>query len=451
MNGGGRGDGARKSCIMATKMAEQVSKQQKGHDKDAQLAEVSWERWGLVIRTWLPYGTLALALGLSWLQPGQSWSRHAETALLAVLAGLWVTLAYLRPAQKWRGLRWRVPVYFAGFLAFSAALMARQPIFFLFAVTGFFHASDLKPWPLVFVGIGLTSTLINTLITGFPWPDRASWIFFGALIVFQTVIIGFGTRLAEKLAHLSEQRRQAVANLEAALAEIKGLQAQLLRQAREAGVLEERQRLAREIHDTLAQGLVGIITQLSAAEQAAGQARENAESQQRHLDHALRLARENLAEARRSVHALRPGPLENAGLPEALAEAAQQWSMTHGVKVDVHTTGSRQALMPDVEAALLRVAQEALSNIARHAGASRAGITLSYMRDMVVLDVRDDGVGFDVAAYTANGGSGFGLASMHQRVKQVAGSLDIESETGGGTAVSARIRLYTPSQETENR
>src|SRR5690606_10728100 len=101
---------------------------------------------------------------------------------------------------------------------------------------------------------------------------------------------------------------------EAALAENAALQEQLVVQAREAGILEERQRLAREIHDTLAQGLIGIITQLGAA----GQAKDNEAARERHLDHALRLARESLSEARRSVHALRPGPLVGARLPEAL-------------------------------------------------------------------------------------------------------------------------------------
>src|SRR5690606_27806967 len=124
---------------------------------------------------------------------------RGETTLLAALAAAWVALMHTRVPCDRRERPVRMIIYFAGFLGLAAALMLRHPIFFLFTVTGFFHASDLRPWPLVFLGIGLSSTLINTLITGFPWPDRESWIFFGALIIFQTLIIGFGNVLAEKL------------------------------------------------------------------------------------------------------------------------------------------------------------------------------------------------------------------------------------------------------------
>jgi signal transduction histidine kinase len=237
-----------------------------------------------------------------------------------------------------------------------------------------------------------------------------------------------------------------VARLEAALEENAGLHAQLLAQAREAGVLDERHRMAREIHDTLAQGLTGIITQLAAAEQA----RERPEDRQRHLDNAARLARESLSEARRSVQAWRPEPLDRAALPDVLAEIARQWSALTGVPVEVITTGDPLPLHPEIEAALLRTAQEALANVAKHAKASRAGLTLSYMGDVVTLDVRDDGIGFAVpngshgphgaaGAGPGNPGSGFGLTAMRQRVSRVAGTLAVESEPGGGTAISARV------------
>ena len=103
------------------------------------------------------------------------------------------------------------------------------------------------------------------------------------------------------------------------------------------------------------------------------------------------------------------------------------------------TTGDVQPLHPEVEVTLLRTAQEALANVAKHASASHAWLTLSFMGDVVTLDVRDDGVGFAVAAKTDERGSGFGLSAMRQRVNRVAGTLAIESEPGGGTAVSARV------------
>ena len=121
-------------------------------------------------------------------------------------------------------------------------------------------------------------------------------------------------------------------------------------------------------------------------------------------------------------------------------DVTRDWSELTGIPAEVTVTGNVIALHPEIEVALLRIAQEALANVARHAGASRAGLTLSFMGDVVTLDVRDDGVGFTVARAGRHApGTGFGLAGMRQRVARVAGSLAIESEPGSGTAMSARV------------
>jgi ABC-type Na+ transport system ATPase subunit NatA len=158
-----------------------------------------------------------------------------------------------------------------------------------------------------------------------------------------------------------------------------GLHEQLLAGAREAGVLDERQRMAREIHDTLAQGLVGIITQLEAA------ARGGRDSERR-SGVALELARESLAEARRSVQALAPAELDQVRLPDALANVTTKWSALSGVTAT--TTGTPVSLRPEIEVALLRTAQEALANVAKHAHADTVALTLSYMDDVVMRAVR---------------------------------------------------------------
>lgn len=106
----------------------------------------------------------------------------------------------------------------------------------------------------------------------------------------------------------------------------------------------------------------------------------------------MRLARESLADARRSVQALGPQPLDEARLTEALAQVGQRWSATNGVTAEVTTTGTSRPPHPTIEVTLLRVAQEALANVAKHARASRAAVTLSYTDEVVLLDVRDDGV-----------------------------------------------------------
>jgi signal transduction histidine kinase len=128
------------------------------------------------------------------------------------------------------------------------------------------------------------------------------------------------------------------------------------------------------------------------------------------------------------------------GRAAALADEVARWSATSGVAAEVKTTGDVRALHPEVEVTLLRIAQEALANVAKHADASRAWITLSYMGDVVSLDVRDDGAGFEPAA-TPQGetGGSFGLIAMRQRVQRLAGQLEIESEPRAGTVVSASL------------
>ena len=141
-------------------------------------------------------------------------------------------------------------------------------------------------------------------------------------------------------------------------------------------------------------------------------------------------------------------PVVRDGLRGMLAspdfEVVDGWSGRHGVTAEVITTGTPQRLLPEIETTLLRTAQEALANVARHAAASRVALTLSYMEDLVTLDVRDDGRGFDTTApRPVHDGGGYGLAAMHERVQKVAGTLAVESEPGGGTAVSACVPAAT--------
>lgn len=408
-------------------------------------ANTAWERWEPLVSTWLPYGALAIPTLLSLLQPGQTWGALGWTMALVALAATWVFTLHTRVPEPRHAHAGRMRVYFAGLLLLGAALMTRNSIFFVFTLTGFFHAVLLRSWPLMVLGVALTSILINTIITGFPWPTPEGWWIFGTIIVIQTIAIGFGTVMSERMMALSEQRRQAVTRLEAALQENVGLHTQLLTQAHEAGVLDERQRMAREIHDTLAQGLAGIITQLEAAEQTA----RDPDQWRRHLDKARTLARSSLMEARRSVEALQPEPLERVPLPQALAQMAQQWAETTGVTLQIETTGVLQPLLPEIEATLFRVAQESLVNVAKHAHASRVGVTLSYMEDVVVLDVRDNGVGFAYRVRESAATSleqGFGLRGMEQRLNRVAGSLSIESAPGEGVAISATVPAISAFQ-----
>lgn len=404
----------------------------------------AWERWSEWSLRWVAYATLALGTVLTLPQPSLTQSDRLQVTAVAIGGAVWTYLAYTRIRGPKRDHQPRMRLYFAGLLVFAFFLVGEHPLFFVYAIAGFFHAAELRPLPVVFLGIGLTSTLVNTLTTGFPWHTSEAAAIFITLIVLQTGIIGAATIVGEKLTEVSTQRKEAVARLEAALEVNAGLHRQLLTQAREAGVLDERQRMAREIHDTIAHGLTGVVTQLEAAQQARAQGSEWS----RHVESAMRLAREGLAGARRSVQAYRPAELEGTPLSTALAVEAGAWSALSGVRAEVRTTGDEVALHPEIETALFRMAQEALANIAKHARADHAVVTLSYMGDVVALDVRDDGVGFRVDDTRPAAASGFGFTTMRQRVNRVAGTLEIESEVGGGTAVSARVPAIGAPQGT---
>lgn len=218
----------------------------------------------------------------------------------------------------------------------------------------------------------------------------------------------------------------------------------LVREARHSGIMSERRRLAHEIHDTLIQGFASIVMNLEAAEGTLG---ENPAQANRHLHEARRTARESMDEARRMVWALRPEALEGTSLSEAFSRLTTRWSEANGVRAEVAVTGSPRRLPPETEVTLLRVAQEALANVRKHAAASRVVLTLSYMEDRVTLDAQDDGVGFEPATsrngsgsdLNENGLGGFGLRTMRERVEQNGGRLLVESEPGRGTALVVEL------------
>jgi signal transduction histidine kinase len=392
------------------------------------IREEPWERREITFFRFTPYALLALPTLVTLLQPAPSSLHRLITIGIAALAVVWMYALDTRN-PNWHHEDIRLPVvYFIGLLVLSAILILRAPWFGVFGLTVYVRAFNCLTGPWPFVGVTINALLLAvSQVGGLEGVRAAGWPSF---LVLYAVNVGlalafsyFGWRTVER----DRQRKQTLAELGAALAENEGLHAQLLAQAREAGMLDERQRMAREIHDTLAQGLTGIITQLEAAAQ-------NPAEWQRYAITAETLARESLSEARRSVHAIRPEALENARLPEAIADVVRKWSDINGVPVEMTTTGTPRPTHPDVEVTLLRTAQEALANVAKHARASRVGLTLSYMEDLVTLDVRDDGTGLARA-----NGSGFGLTAMRQRVEGLDGQLAIESEPGFGTAISATI------------
>ncbi len=214
----------------------------------------------------------------------------------------------------------------------------------------------------------------------------------------------------------------------------------LVEEARKAAVMGERQRLANEIHDTLAQGFNSIVINLDTA---AHKLSSDSGPVRRLLELSRSTARESLAEARRLVWALRPEALDRHSLPEAIALLAERWSEETGVAAGAVVDGTPRQLPLEAEAALLRTAQETLSNARKHARANRVMLTLSFMQESVVLDARDDGVGFDreqVANEVRDQSSGgFGLKAMRDRIEQLGGTVHVESEPGEGTSLAVEL------------
>ncbi|MFI6535970.1 sensor histidine kinase [Nonomuraea sp. NPDC050547] len=387
----------------------------------------------------VPYALLVLLVAI--LLIVEDWaggSLLVDLGLCGLAAAWMLGMFTLRPG--WRNRPRIMGVFVAGVLVITAVLVARHPAFGLFTPAAYIYSFTVLRWPWRLLGVAAAAVLAGTAqASGIPKTDALGLAMHVTIIAFNIALMcgcAWVLRLAEKEEERREQTLEELSRtnrlLEASLAENAGLHAQLLAQAREAGVLDERQRMAREIHDTLAQGLTGIIAQLQAAEQM----HEVPEPWLRPFEAVKNLARESLAEARRSVDALRPEPLRTARLSDALVAVAGRWSKLHGLPVQVTTTGTARPMAPEAEFALLRTAQEALANVAKHAGASRVGVTLSYLQQEVALDVRDDGKGFDPAILEDGG---FGLTIMRQRVEGLSGSLRIESEPGAGAGISACV------------
>ena len=242
-----------------------------------------------------------------------------------------------------------------------------------------------------------------------------------------------GVRFTESRDFRSEE-----IELTRALAHQAMLALQLLRlseQGRQTAVMEERNRMARDIHDTLAQGFTGIVVQLEAAADAKAQGLD--EDQDHHLRLASQLARHSLIEARRSVHALRPSVLESRGLSDALDELFRTHTAGTAVRPRLTILGQARSLPMGWEENLVRISQEVLTNVLRHAHADTFEVGLRFEPQLLGLELRDNGRGFDPGTRS----DGFGLLGMRERVESMGGQLTLESLPGHGTIISITLPL----------
>ncbi|SDY98460.1 Signal transduction histidine kinase [Saccharopolyspora shandongensis] len=339
------------------------------------------------------------------------------TPLLLGLSGALVVV-YVLGVVFWGQSKHVRQLWLAAVVALWCALVLVAPSFSWCAVPLFFVCLRLlRPKPLIIAVVLLTATVIFGQLRLAPRFEVVD-------VLVPLAVATMATAVFLELRWESERRKALIDQLVRTRGELAEAQ-------REAGISWERERLAREIHDTIAQGLSSIRMLLQAAERG-GDTNE-------HVRRAGEVAEDNLAEARRFVRGLAPAALERQSLPEALRELADRTAAESGVEVRFEVVGEPLPTRAADDAVLLRVAQGALANVREHSAARIAGVTLSYLDDSVTLDVRDDGTGFDPAAPRSGTGRGYGLSGMRARVEQSGGTLAVESRPGEGTAVAATL------------
>lgn len=369
--------------------------------------------------------SLAISLGLA--IAGVPVMEHSS---IVAIVGVGFALAALRILWACEpGGSPRQTVFFWANLAISAVAIVLSPVFGLYLFLSFYEASIVPGPQFALLRLAGTAAVIAVAqIGGIRSP------IFTPLVYLLFVAVNLG--IAGLMWFLDRQRQALTDEVSAANAELRAekerseaLRERLVAQARESGIQEERSRLSREIHDTVAQDLVGIIAQLDAAQHAPDEERD------RRLAVVDATAREALAEARRAVHALASPRLDDADLPAALGALAGQWQASTGVEAALAVEGDAVAGAHDDD--LLRVAQEALANVARHAGAGKVELALAYRGGEASLTVSDDGAGFDPEETPA----GHGLAGMRERLGRIGGTMVLMSAPGEGTVLVARVPL----------
>ena len=284
-------------------------------------------------------------------------------------------------------------------------------------------ARELERWSIPVMRVPAGSVVLNqtpTVWEAYRWRIVAGII----LLVLQSGLIA--TLLVQR-----RRRRTAEAGLRSS------------EERRHAAVLDERNRMARDMHDTLAQGFTGVIVQLQAAEQA--RAHGSATDMEAHIARASELARRSLGEARRSIRALRPEALESGSLCAALESLLKQVTANTTLRATFTTRGEPRAAARATEENLLRIQQEMLTNSLKHSGATAVSATLSFDAEGLRLDVQDDGKGFDPRARH----DGLGLLGIRERVHQLGGQLSIDTHLGGGTRMSVLLPYDQPSSSLE--
>lgn len=369
----------------------------------------SWIGWDVAFYA----GTAALTVTAA-TDDDLTGDRTVAVVALVLLAG-WYAATGAR-AMRSRSVPLAL-VYLAGMVPLFLAGFAQYGVLGLLLFILYSQCWALVDYPALSVAaaVVLTAGISGVALVAF---DSAPW----QVLAQAAVSLGFTLLMGFWISGIVQQsvgRRAVIAELEETRAELAAV-------SHEAGVLAERERVAREIHDTLAQGFTSVLMLLELAD---AEVTGDPPAARRRLAAARETARQNLAEARALVAALTPADLQAAPLPEALGRLVERFGRETGRPAGFAVTGEPRSLPPNQEVVLLRAAQESLANVRKHAGACTVAVDLSYSAGGTALRVADDGGGFDPAAARA----GYGLAGLRRRADEVGGTVDIRSGSGGTT------------------
>jgi signal transduction histidine kinase len=410
------------------------------------LGEPAWEAFYALV-----FIASAVLVESAHLAPGE---RVAASLALAAMIPWYIVLG--RPVmrlndERWVQLAatWRGPVYLTGMIVLFAVVQhANSDAWFLaFALSPqCFQMTTPVRRAMAFVIVLNVVAGLLVVLAGRSAQD------IGTAIGTTLFAIAFSVVYSRWTVRVIDQSRERAA----LIAQLESAQAELAAAYHEAGVHAERQRLAAEIHDTLAQGFLSVVTLVQAAQSTrastAPSGTDAPDLAGEYLELALVTARENLAEARSLISALAPAGLGDAGLVGAVARATSATGKAAGIEATCAAEGDRYPLPTATEVVLLRVCQEALANVRKHAAATSVDVRLRYASKAVELTVTDNGRGFTTAANAAADppataetpgaagvSAGFGLRSMSERVRQAGGTLTLASAPGAGTIVRAEI------------
>jgi signal transduction histidine kinase len=369
---------------------------------------------------WLSLGMVTIAWLVTIADPKVETSQKILATALSLIWVAWYLLIVARAHDRNNG---GVAVTFIFAYLISGALGTIHPIFLmlLFTFYGITFGSLVSRFavPLIVLLSVLIVVMLTYTMTGtFQIEPSLAGSFL--LTTAFAIIIGLYIESIYKSAH---SKQEMIERLQAA-------QADLAQAERQAGMWEERQRLAGEIHDTLAQGFTSIVMQLEAAEATL---EDKPETAREHLTQARNTARESLGAARRFLWALRPDVLESEPLAKSLERLIRRFSEESDLNTHLEISGEN------------RIAQEGLINVRKHAHAQSVTLTLSYFDNQVMLDIQDDGVGLTAHSETDSPADplsiGYGLIALRERLTQLGGMLEIESTPDEGTTLVASIPL----------